>query len=89
MEIDPEPPMILNVDKAYDNFKTENDLLEMSKHFKEVLEDKSSSIKHLTKVICTVYGVISLSDFTNDHTQILFLSEYLDNEMHKLLGLED
>tara|TARA_R110002126_G_scaffold3152_8_gene17637 strand:+ start:3315 stop:3614 length:300 start_codon:yes stop_codon:yes gene_type:complete len=82
-------PAIAPVDEAYHAFKTENDMLEMSKHFKEVLEDKQSQIVRLTKVLCTAYGLVRICDDNMDSLLLPILREVLSIEFMKLTGLED
>ena len=77
------------VDLAYNKFKTENDMLEMSAHFKDIVTDKNNQIKHLTKIITIMYGTLKFGEIMNDESNVIFLREYLEEEMLKLLGLDD
>lgn len=82
-------PDVEQVDLAYNTFKTENDMLVLSKHCKEVVEEKSNQIKKLTKIISIVYGVLKMGEIMHDDSTFLFLNQYLEEEMMALLGLED
>lgn len=82
-------PSAEQVDIAYDKFKTENDMLEMSAHFKEIVADKTNQIKHLTKIITIIYGTLKFGEIIDDESNVLFLREFLEDEMLKLLGLDD
>ena len=86
--IEVEPPMKLNpqVDIAYNKFTTEQELLDMSRHFKELLEDKNIQIK---KLVTVTYGVLNFGEIIEDGSSSIFLREWLETEMEKLLGLED
>ena len=89
--IEVDPPIKLNpqVDIAYNKFTTEQELLDMSRHFKELLEDKNIQIKKLTKLVTVTYGVLNFGEIIEDGSSSIFLREWLEGEMEKLLGLED
>tara|TARA_R110000787_G_scaffold4121_1_gene16032 strand:+ start:1240 stop:1524 length:285 start_codon:yes stop_codon:yes gene_type:complete len=82
-------PDVEQVDIAYDKFKTENDMLEMSRHCKEVVAEKALQIKKLTKIVTVMYGVLTMGEIIHDDTYTIFLREYLETEMMELLGLDD
>ncbi len=66
----------------------ENELLEMSKHFKEVLEKKDYELKDLKKKIFLIYGLIrATDDYFDDHNFIelsrTYLSEWIEEIIEK------
>ena len=48
----------------------ENDLLEMSKHFKTLLNKKNVELEKLKKFICMIYGLVRIMD---EHEDISFI----------------
>jgi hypothetical protein len=66
----------------------ENELLEMSKHFKEVLEKKDYELKDLKKKLFLIYGLIrATDDYFEDHNFIdlsrTYLSEWIEEIIEK------
>jgi hypothetical protein len=66
----------------------ENELLEMSKHFKEVLEKKDYELKDLKKKLFLIYGLIrATDDYFDDHNFIelsrTYLSEWIEEIIEK------
>ena len=41
---------------------TENELLEMSDHFKNLMEKKNEEMIELKKLICKIYGLVCMED---------------------------
>jgi hypothetical protein len=60
---------------------SENDLLEMSKHFKTLLNKKNLELERLKKCICMLYGLIRVMDESED---ISFI-EILRSESSKMV----
>jgi len=75
------------VDEAYKKYTTEQELLDMSRHFKELIQDKSEQIKKLSKIVTVCYGVLAIGDYDDSCT--IFLRAYLEENMMELLGLEE
>lgn len=49
---------------------TEQDLLEMSKHFKTLLNKKNIELEKLKKHVCYIYGLVRCMDDNEDITLI-------------------
>lgn len=66
----------------------ENELLEMSKHFKELLEKKDKELIDLKKKLFTIYGLVRACDeYYNDSNLIdlsrNFLSDWIEEILEK------
>tara|TARA_A100001391_G_C4868996_1_gene224734 strand:- start:159 stop:368 length:210 start_codon:yes stop_codon:yes gene_type:complete len=64
----------------------ENELLEMSKHFKEVLEKKDNELKDLKKKIFLIYGLVrATDDYFDDHNFIELSRTYLSDWIEEII----
>jgi hypothetical protein len=67
---------------------SEGELLEMSNHYKETLNDKEETIKRLAKTISLIYGLIRCCEEEPETSTMLLgvIRDYLNIELDKLFG---
>jgi len=68
---------------------TEQHLLEMGNHFKEMIEEKNELIKELKKGLMVLYGLIRVSDENQDHEMIIQARQVASEFIDKFLFNED
>lgn len=69
---------------------TEKEMLDMGKHFKEIIEKKDQKIERLSKTIALAYGTRCIEE--DPEAAVLVLSslhQYLTLEVERLMGLTD
>ena len=57
----------------------ENELLELSKDFRNRMKEKNILIRKLKKLILTIYGLIVVTDEKSDISLIQIIREYLSD----------
>jgi len=70
---------------------TEKEMLDMGKHFKEIIEKKDQKIERLSKTIALAYGLTRCIE-EDPEAAVLVLSslhQYLTLEVERLMGLTD
>ena len=66
---------------------TEQQYLELAKSSKEIVETKNEKIKHLSKLILQVYGLVRTMDNEEDITFIEIIRTILSEEVENMLNL--
>lgn len=68
---------------------TEKEMLEMAKHFKDLLEKKENKIERLCKTIALCYGLTRCIEEDPECASLLIASlhQYLSLEMDRLMGI--
>ena len=66
---------------------TEQQYLELAKSSKEIVETKNEKIKHLSKLILQVYGLVRTMDNEEDITFIEIIRSILSEEVENMLNL--
>lgn len=82
----------LDIDKlSIDNEekKTENDLLEMSKHFKTLLDKKNTELEELKKFTCMIYGLVRVMDDNEDITFIELIRSECSTMIEKITNCDN
>jgi len=68
---------------------TEQHMLEMGNHLKEMIEEKNELIKELKKGLMVLYGLIRVSDENQDHEMIIQARQVASEFIDKFLFNED
>ena len=66
---------------------TEQQYLELAKSSKEIVETKNEKIKHLSKLILQIYGLVRTMDNEEDITFIQIIRTILSEEVENMLNL--
>ena len=66
----------------------ENELLELSKDFKERIKNKNIELAKLKKLICIIYGLIVITDQEDDMSLIPTIRSKLSRALNDHLGSE-
>ena len=67
----------------------EQDLIDMGKEFKEIVEKKNKELAGLKKLICLAYGLVRIMTDHEDMTLLEVLREELSNGLTEYLGVEE
>jgi hypothetical protein len=67
----------------------ENDLLEMSKHFKTLLNKKNLEIEKLKKFVCMIYGLIRIMDEREDISFIEILRSESSSMIEEMCNIDN
>ena len=70
---------------------TEKEMLDMGKHFKELLDKKDQKIERLCKTIALAYGLTRCIEEDPECAALVIssLHQYLSLEMERLMNLSD
>ena len=66
---------------------TEQQYLQLAKESKEIVEKKNEIIKHLSKLILQIYGLIRTMDMDEDLSFIEIIRTILSEEIENMLNL--
>jgi hypothetical protein len=77
---------ILNL---YNIMTTEQDLIEMSKHFRDEIKKKNNKISSLQKYICLIYGLVRTMDESEDVSFVQLIRDYSSQALTELCGVEE
>ena len=67
---------------------TEQELLDMSKHFKELIKKKNNLISDLQKIICLAYGLARSTEENDGDISLVSLQRaYLSEALSNLCGV--
>tara|TARA_A100000171_G_scaffold3411_1_gene2925 strand:+ start:73 stop:342 length:270 start_codon:yes stop_codon:yes gene_type:complete len=66
----------------------ENELLEISKDFKDRIKKKNIQIAKLKKLICVLYGLVVITDEEEDTSLIGIMRSKLSNALSDHMGVE-
>lgn len=77
---------ILNL---YNIMTTEQDLIEMSKHFRDEIKKKNNKISQLQKYICLIYGLVRTMDESEDVSFVQLIRDYSSQALTELCGVEE
>ena len=66
---------------------TEQQYLQLAKESKEIVEKKNDIIKHLSKLILQIYGLIRTMDMDEDLSFIEIIRTILSEEIENMLNL--
>ena len=66
---------------------TEQQYLELAKESKEIVEKKNEKIKHLSKLILQIYGLVRTMDNEEDLSFIEIIRTILSEEVENMLNL--
>jgi len=67
----------------------EQDLIDMGKEFKEIVEKKNKELAGLKKILCMSYGLVRIMTEHEDMTLLEVLREELSNALTDYLGVEE
>ena len=68
---------------------TENELIEMGKEFKEIVEKKNKDLSGLKKLLCVSYGLVRIMSEHEDISMLEILREELSQGLTDYLGVEE
>lgn len=68
---------------------TEQDMLEMSDHFKVLLKKKNKELGELKKLLCVLYGLIRVCDEHEDISFVELIRMYLSRYLNKMLDIDE
>tara|TARA_R110000824_G_scaffold373190_2_gene563462 strand:+ start:822 stop:1046 length:225 start_codon:yes stop_codon:yes gene_type:complete len=68
---------------------TEQHLLEMSQHFKELMSKKNVEINRLKKFVALVYGLIRTTDETSDISLVETIRSFASEELGRIMNIEE
>jgi len=68
---------------------TEQHLLEMSQHFKELINKKNVEITRLKKFVALIYGLIRTTDETTDISLIDTIRGFTSEELCRIMNIDD
>lgn len=68
---------------------TENELIEMGKEFKEIVEKKNKQLAGLKKLICMCYGLVRIMTEHEDISFLEILREELSNGLTDYMDVEE
>ena len=66
---------------------TEQQYLQLAKESKEIVEKKNEIIKHLSKLILQIYGLVRTMDMDDDLSFIEIIRTILSEEIENMLNL--
>ncbi len=67
----------------------ENDLLEMSKHFKTLLNKKNIELEKLKKFVCLVYGLVRVMDEMEDISFVEILRAQSSQMIEEICNIDN
>ena len=71
-----------------ENNTTEQHLLEMSEHFKQILDKKTKDLNRLKKFVALIYGLVRATDDQEDISLIETIRGYLSEEICWIMDIE-
>ena len=68
---------------------TEQELLMMAEHFKELIKAKNNLLSKLKKLLLLCYGLSRVADDAQDGTCVEILRQYLSSALTEHFGVEE
>lgn len=67
---------------------TEQQFLEMSQHFKVIVETKNKEIVRLKKFVALIYGLVRTTDEHEDMALLEIIRTYTSDELNTIMGID-